>query len=116
MEQRIGRLHRIGQTHRVLVYNLAVRGSIDEKIVARLYDKIGLTKKAIGEIEPILTDLEERLDIEKEILQIVSETRTPEDLETKKKLLEERISQEAEKIKQEQIFNREILERFTNRE
>ena len=116
MEQRIGRLHRIGQTHKVLVYNLAVRGSIDEKIIARLYDKIGLTKKAIGEIEPILTDLEERLDIEKEILQIVSETRTPEDLETKKKLLEERISQEAEKIKQEQIFNKEILERFTNRE
>jgi SNF2 family DNA or RNA helicase len=114
MEQRIGRLHRIGQTHKVLVYNLAVKGSIDDKIVMRLYEKIGLTKRAIGEIEPILTDLEERIDIEKEILQIVSEARVPEDLEVKNRLLEERISQEAEKIKEEQVFNKEILERFTN--
>jgi hypothetical protein len=98
----------------VLVYNLAVEGSIDEKIVNRLYDKIGLTKKAIGDIEPILTELEERLNIEKEILQIISEARVPEDLEIKRKLLEERIEQEIKKIKEEETINKEILERFTN--
>jgi len=114
MEQRIGRLHRIGQNHKVLVYNLAVKGSIDEKIVNRMYDKIGLTKKAIGEIEPILTELEERLNIEKEILQIISEARVPEDLEIKRKLLEERIEEEMKKIKEEETINKEILERFTN--
>ncbi len=112
MEQRIGRLHRIGQEHRVLVYNLAVRGSIDEKIVKRLYEKIGLTKHAIGEIEPVITELEDRLEIEKEILELISRARTPDDLEDKRKALEEKLSTINDEIKERELLSNEIFGRF----
>lgn len=113
MEQRIGRLHRIGQKYKVLVYNLAVRGSIDERIVKRLYEKIGITKRAIGEIEPILTELEERTKIQDEILEIISEARSPEDLEVKIKALEESIVEGEKLAKQKRLFSQEIFDRFT---
>lgn len=113
MEQRIGRLHRIGQKYKVLVYNLAVRGSIDEKIIKRLYEKIGVTKKAIGEIEPILTELEERTKIQDEILEIISEARTPEDLATKIKAIEKNIAESEKLAKQKNLFSQEIFDRFT---
>lgn len=112
MEQRIGRLHRIGQKYKVLVYNLAVRGSIDERIVKRLYEKIGITKRAIGEIEPILTELEERAKIQDEILEIISEARTPEDLETKIKALERDIAEGEKSAKEIRLFSQEIFDRF----
>ncbi len=112
MEQRIGRLHRIGQRYKVLVYNLAVKGSIDERIIKRLYEKIGITKRAIGEIELILTELEERANIQDEILEVISEARTPEDLETKIKALEEDIAEGEKLAKQKLLFSQEIFDRF----
>ncbi len=48
LEQRIGRVHRLGQIHDVEVYNLAARGTIEEKILMLLYEKIRLFRTVIG--------------------------------------------------------------------
>ena len=40
VEQRIGRVHRLGQTRPVYIYNLATKETIEEHIVQLLQEKI----------------------------------------------------------------------------
>ncbi len=58
IEQRIGRLHRIGQTEPVEVLNLCLAGSIEERILAVLDERINLFELVVGEVEMILGYLE----------------------------------------------------------
>ncbi|MEV7226955.1 helicase-related protein [Polymorphospora sp. NPDC051019] len=57
VEQRIGRLDRFGQQHeKIFIYNMRVPGTIETDIFQRLYDRIGVFRDSIGELEPILRD------------------------------------------------------------
>lgn len=62
IEQRIGRLHRIGQEHAVEVVNLCLAGSIEERILRMLDERINLFELVVGEVEMILGYLEEETD------------------------------------------------------
>jgi SNF2 family DNA or RNA helicase len=57
IEQRIGRLHRIGQTRDVFIFNLSVKDTIEDYIIEILDNKINMFEMVIGEIEPILGHL-----------------------------------------------------------
>jgi SNF2 family DNA or RNA helicase len=59
VEQRIGRIHRIGQDREVYVFNLALEDTIEEYVLERLYYKIDLFQQSVGELSEILTRLEE---------------------------------------------------------
>ena len=67
IEQRLGRLHRIGQSHDVAVVNLATRGTIEEQILAVLEHKINLFELVVGELDMILGHIEEDYDFEREV-------------------------------------------------
>ncbi|KIL44381.1 DEAD/DEAH box helicase [Jeotgalibacillus soli] len=54
LEQRIGRIHRIGQEKNVEVYYLLNRNSIEERIWAVLQEKVSLFQYIIGEHEDLL--------------------------------------------------------------
>ncbi len=54
IEQRIGRLHRIGQKKEVMIYNLCTAGSIEDSILDILDRKINMFELVIGEIDMIL--------------------------------------------------------------
>src|SRR5437868_2404224 len=54
VEQRIGRLHRIGQTREVHIVNLAATGTIEAYILQLLDQKIKLFELAVGELDLIL--------------------------------------------------------------
>jgi superfamily II DNA or RNA helicase len=54
IEQRIGRLHRIGQQRAVDVINLCLAGSIEERILRILDERINLFELVVGEVEMIL--------------------------------------------------------------
>ena len=57
VEQRIGRLDRFGQKHkRINIYNLVIENSIEERIFLRLYERIGIFKASVGDLEAILGD------------------------------------------------------------
>ncbi|MBB6444899.1 DEAD/DEAH box helicase [Bacillus benzoevorans] len=58
LEQRIGRIHRLGQEQDVKIYNFAIRGTVEEHVLKLLYEKIHLFEKVIGELDDILTKLE----------------------------------------------------------
>ena len=59
VEQRIGRIHRIGQKREVYVFNLALKDTIEEYVLERLYHKIDLFQQSVGELSEILTRLEQ---------------------------------------------------------
>ena len=67
VEQRIGRIHRIGQTREAHIINFAARGTIEAHVLRLLDQKIKLFELVVGELDVILGDfggaetLEERL-------------------------------------------------------
>lgn len=58
LEQRIGRIHRLGQEKDVKIYNFAIKATVEEHVMKLLYEKIHLFEKVIGELDDILTKLE----------------------------------------------------------
>jgi len=55
VEQRIGRLDRIGQkAERITILNLVVESTIEDRVLSRLYERIDLFKQSIGDLEEIL--------------------------------------------------------------
>lgn len=74
IEQRIGRLHRIGQTRDVFIFNLSVKDTIEDYIIDILDSKINMFEMVIGEIEPILGHLGEDRDFEDIILEMWQKT------------------------------------------
>lgn len=55
VEQRIGRIDRYGQaSERVVIFNFSVIGTIEERIFERLYDRIEIFRRSVGDLEAIL--------------------------------------------------------------
>ena len=55
LEQRIGRIDRIGQKSEILhIFNMICLDSIEDKVLMRLYERINIFKNSIGDIEEIL--------------------------------------------------------------
>lgn len=59
IEQRIGRIDRIGQSREVFVFNLVTRGTLEEQVLALLDEKISMFELVVGEVGAILGGLEE---------------------------------------------------------
>jgi superfamily II DNA/RNA helicase len=70
IEQRIGRLHRIGQTREVHIYNLCARGSAEDRILDVLDRRIHLFELVIGEVDLILGRSMQEEEFEQRIFQI----------------------------------------------
>jgi ERCC4-related helicase len=66
IEQRIGRLDRIGQKHPVRIYNLFCEGTVEERVIEVLERRIGLFEESVGSLDPILGEVER--DIERLVL------------------------------------------------
>lgn len=54
IEQRIGRIHRIGQEREVMIYNLCAAGTAEDYILDLLDRKINMFEMVIGEIDMII--------------------------------------------------------------
>ncbi|MEJ0060856.1 MAG: SNF2-related protein [Terricaulis sp.] len=55
VEQRIGRVQRLGSMHKnVVIYNMTLAGTFEEYIVGRLMAKLQMASDAIGDIESLL--------------------------------------------------------------
>jgi len=68
IEQRIGRLDRIGQKKDVYIYNFALSGTVEARILQVLHERIRIFEETIGGLDPILGESTER-DITALILQ-----------------------------------------------
>jgi predicted dinucleotide-utilizing enzyme len=72
IEQRIGRVHRLGQPRDVAVYNFVLKDTVDDYVLQLLYQKINLFTMTIGALETVLAETQEgEIDLEERILEIV---------------------------------------------
>lgn len=79
IEQRVGRIHRIGQSREVNVYNLSARGTVEDYILDILDRKLAMFELVIGEMGMILGHLQDERDFEDLVMDIWARARTGED-------------------------------------
>jgi SNF2 family DNA or RNA helicase len=91
IEQRIGRLSRIGQTSDVQVYNLVASGTIEAAVLHLLEAKLNLFELVIGEIDMILGNLEEEREFEDLIADLWGASADLEDFRRRMEELGERL-------------------------
>jgi SNF2 family DNA or RNA helicase len=77
VEQRIGRVHRLGQEHPVRVINLAARGTIEAYVLEILDRKIRMFELVVGEMEEILGTWQPHGSFEDEIFKRWTESSHP---------------------------------------
>jgi len=62
VEQRIGRIDRVGQQHPVIrIINLHYRGTVETDVYMALRKRIGLFQTVVGRLQPILAELPRRI-------------------------------------------------------
>lgn len=96
IEQRIGRCHRYGQQHDVVVVNfLNERNQADQRVLQLLAQKFVLFDGVFGASDEILGSIESGVDLEKRILAIYQKCRTSDEIskafETLQRDLEQQI-------------------------
>lgn len=73
IEQRIGRLHRFGQTSEVEVFNLCARGSMEERILGVLHERVRLFELVVGEMDMVIGNLSDEADLEERLLALCAD-------------------------------------------
>jgi len=114
VEQRIGRIDRIGQQSEIIhIYNLLVKGTVQQKIYERLQGRIEAFRSTIGDLEPILSEkLDDDTTIGKEIENNLYRTDLTEQ-EREEKLL--RIERAIERnLEDSKKVERELSSTFTS--
>ncbi len=83
IEQRIGRCHRYGQKHDVVVVNfLNKQNAADQRVYRLLSEKFKLFEGVFGASDEVLGSIESGVDFEKRIARIYQDCRTEEEIQT----------------------------------
>lgn len=78
IEQRIGRLSRLGQTRDVHIFNMVNANTIEDDVLRILETKINLFEQVIGEMDMILGNLEDDREFEEMIIDMWIDSRDKE--------------------------------------
>ena len=82
IEQRIGRCHRYGQKHDVVVLNfLNERNEADRRVLELLSEKFSLFSGVFGASDDVLGTIESGVDFERRILDIYQQCRTEDEID-----------------------------------
>jgi SNF2 family DNA or RNA helicase len=82
VEQRIGRVHRLGQKRDVLVFNFSTFDTIEEYIVNLLHEKINMFEQVIGSLEVIIQSLDKKKKtFESQFIDIFVKSNSKEELQ-----------------------------------
>ncbi|WP_371164506.1 SNF2-related protein [Buchananella felis] len=81
VEQRIGRVHRFGQKHNVVVVNFSNKGNVaEERILTLLTEKFKLFTDVFDASDEVLGSIEDGMDFEKSINEILSSCTSAEEI------------------------------------
>jgi superfamily II DNA or RNA helicase len=117
VEQRIGRIQRLGSDHaNVLVYSVTLSGTFEDYIVGRLMEKLQMAAHAIGDIESLLQasgmgDGEEgrAQNFEDEILRLVLASLAGKDVAAATRVAEESVERARQTLDAEESTINEML-------
>ncbi len=80
IEQRIGRLHRFGQTSEVQVFNLCAAGTVEERLLDVLARRVHLFELVVGEMDMVLGNLADERGLEERILALYAGARCDDEI------------------------------------
>lgn len=109
IEQRIGRIHRIGQTQDVFIFNFCQKDSIEEYILRILHDKINMFELVVGEIETILGNVDDDFDFGEIIMDIWLKNQSLPELNTAFENLADNLLKAKDKYKETQELDEQIF-------
>lgn len=119
IEQRIGRCHRYGQRHDVVVVNfLNERNAADLRVYEILEQKFNLFSGVFGASDEVLGSIESGVDFERRILDIYQQCRDPEEIEAAfaalRRELDERIQSRLAEARQQllEYFDEDVHARL----
>lgn len=81
VEQRIGRVHRLGQTGDISIFNFSTENTVESHVLEILHRKIGMFELVIGEMDMILGDFSDKQSFESAVFQIWAAANGRRDLE-----------------------------------
>lgn len=114
IEQRIGRCHRYGQKHDVVVINFVnERNAADQRTFDLLEEKFQLFDGVFGASDEVLGTIESGVDFEKRVYEIYQSCRTPDQIESAFRELRDQLDAS---IKSRMASTRQMLLEFFDEE
>lgn len=111
IEQRIGRVHRLGQTDPVRVINLVLADTIDMHVYEIVHQKIELFRQTVGGLETIVTDLQDsRGDLDKRVLALLLHSGDDRQVRSELEQIAAKLAERAERERLRQEFTRGVLD------
>ncbi len=102
IEQRIGRCHRYGQKHDVVVINfLNIENAADIRVYQLLSEKFELFDGVFGASDEVLGAIGSGIDFEKRIARILNECRTDDEIQARFDELDEELQEEKKEVMNE---------------
>ena len=112
IEQRIGRIDRIGQEREVFVFNLVARDTLEDRMLAILDEKINMFELVVGEVGAILGEMDEDKDFAEMILGAwLESTETGRELafsEVGRRMVEAKRTYESAKTLDDELFGQDF--------
>jgi SNF2 family DNA or RNA helicase len=105
IEQRVGRIHRVGQDKRVEIFNLSAQGTIEDHLLNILDRKLNMFELVIGEMEMILGYLTEEQDFESLLMEVWLGSEDDSSLETGMTGLGDRLVEARKRMQKIQEFD-----------
>jgi SNF2 family DNA or RNA helicase len=109
IEQRIGRIHRIGQTATVEIFNLSAEGTVEDYMLDILDRKLNMFELVIGEMDMILGQLSDDRDFEELILDTWSTAQTDQETDDKFEALGQALLQARDSYQQTKQYDEDLF-------
>ena len=109
IEQRIGRIHRIGQTQDVFIFNFCLKDSIEEYILQILHDKINMFELVVGEVETILGNADSEVDFSEIVMDIWLKHQVKPELDRAFEQLADELVQSKDRYREIQALDEQIF-------
>ncbi|GAW68748.1 DEAD/DEAH box helicase [Geoanaerobacter pelophilus] len=111
IEQRIGRCHRYGQKHDVVVVNFLNRNNAaDQRVFELLAEKFALFDGVFGASDEVLGSIESGVDFEKRIVRIYQECRSSDEIQASFNELQRELETEIDESMK--LTRKKLLENF----
>lgn len=113
VEQRIGRVDRIGQDREVHVFNMALEETIEEHVLDKLFGKISLFNQSIGGLRDILSRMEQSgSDFEREVFERLRDADSKVELENNFEEMAVDLEENKKAAEKMGDFNRGVFDSF----
>ncbi|MBI4639622.1 MAG: DEAD/DEAH box helicase family protein [Candidatus Tectomicrobia bacterium] len=109
IEQRIGRIHRIGQTRDVFIFNLCAEETIESYVLSVLDRKINMFELVVGEIGMILGNLADDREFPDIVMDLWIRSASPEELQKHFNQLGEQLLQAKVEYQKTKALDEDLL-------